>query len=157
MAPRTGPRQTRRASVVVARCDNVGDVVLAGPAVRAVAAAGARVLFLAGPKGAEAARLLPGVADVVTFPTPWIDADAPPVDRVCIRRLMGALRSARPVAAAVLTSSHQSALPLALLLRLAEVPRIAAVSHEFAGSLLDHRIPGDPDLHEVERALAVVE
>jgi ADP-heptose:LPS heptosyltransferase len=57
--------------------------------------------------------------------------------------------------ALVLGSSHQSPLPLALLLRWAGVERIAAVSHEHAGSLLDVRIKGDPDLHEVERNLAV--
>ncbi len=45
---------------------------------------------------------------------------------------------------------------MALLLRLAGINRIAAVSNDYPGSLLDHRIPGDPDLHEVERALAVV-
>ncbi|MGH9271880.1 MAG: glycosyltransferase family 9 protein, partial [Ilumatobacteraceae bacterium] len=55
-----------------------------------------------------------------------------------------------------LTSSHQSCLPTALLLRLAGVPRLAAVSHDFAGGLLDHRIKGDPDVHEVERSLAVL-
>ena len=43
-----------------------------------------------------------------------------------------------------------------LLLRLAGIGRIAAVSNDYPGSLLDHRIPGDPDVHEVERALAVV-
>jgi ADP-heptose:LPS heptosyltransferase len=55
----------------------------------------------------------------------------------------------------VLVSSHQSPLPLALMLRWAGVERIAAVSHEHAGSLLDVRIPGDPDVHEVERGLLV--
>ena len=59
--------------------------------------------------------------------------------------------------AAILTSSHQSCLPTALLLRLAGVGRIAAVSHDYSGSLLDHRIQGDPDVHEVERALAVMQ
>jgi ADP-heptose:LPS heptosyltransferase len=59
--------------------------------------------------------------------------------------------------AAVLVSSHQSPLPLALLLRWAGVTRIAAVSHDHAGSLLDVRIPGDPDVHEVRRGLLVTE
>ncbi len=43
-----------------------------------------------------------------------------------------------------------------MLLRLAGVPRLAAVSNDYPGALLDHRIPGDPDVHEVERALAVM-
>jgi len=31
------------------------------------------------------------------------------------------------------------------------------VSHDHAGSLLDHRIPGDPDVHEVIRGLLVTD
>src|SRR4029453_5218344 len=53
-----------------------------------------------------------------------------------------------------LGSPHQSPLPLALLLRWAGVERIAAVSHEHAGSLLDVRIKGDPHHDEGERSLA---
>src|SRR3712207_7032811 len=47
--------------------------------------------------------------------------------------------------ALVLTSFHQSALPVALLLRLAGVPTIAAYSDDYPGSLLDVRLhdPGD--------------
>jgi ADP-heptose:LPS heptosyltransferase len=56
--------------------------------------------------------------------------------------------------ALILTSFHQSPLPLALLLRLAGVPEIAAISTDYPGSLLDHRVP-DEDLPEPERALRV--
>ncbi|MFC4147156.1 glycosyltransferase family 9 protein, partial [Micromonospora mangrovi] len=57
--------------------------------------------------------------------------------------------------AVVFTSYHQSPLPLALLLRLAGVPRISAISDDYPGSLLDvrHRVPvGVP---EPERALSL--
>lgn len=141
--------------VVVARLDNAGDVLLAGPAVRAVAAE-RPVLLVHGPTGAEAAALLPGVAERLELDAPWIAARPGPVDRAALDAFVEAVRRRGPVAAAVLTSSHQSPLPTALLLRLAGVERIAAVSADYGGSLLDHRIPGDPDLHEVARALAVV-
>ena len=52
------------------RLDNAGDVLLAGPAVRAIAAACGRVTMLAGPRGAAAARLLPGVDEVVAWRAP---------------------------------------------------------------------------------------
>jgi hypothetical protein len=60
-------------------------------------------------------------------------------------------------AAMILTSFHQSALPLALLLRLAGVPWIGAISDDYPGSLLDvrHRLPDD--LPEAERALSLAE
>ncbi len=59
----------------------------------------------------------------------------------------------------MLTSFHQSPLPLALALRLAGVPRIVGASTDYAGSLLDVRLrPGedlDEDIPEAERALAI--
>ena len=58
--------------------------------------------------------------------------------------------------AVVLTSFRQSPLPLALLLRMAGVPTIAAVSVDYPGSLLDVRHRVDDDLHEVERGLSLV-
>jgi ADP-heptose:LPS heptosyltransferase len=67
--------------VVVARQDSAGDVLLAGPAVRAVAAGAQRVTLLCGPRGAEAAALLPGVDEVLCWHTPWIDAEPGPVCR----------------------------------------------------------------------------
>jgi ADP-heptose:LPS heptosyltransferase len=57
--------------------------------------------------------------------------------------------------ALVLTSFHQSPLPLALLLRMAGVGTIAAISVDYPGSLLDVRHLVDDDLHEVERALSL--
>ena len=57
--------------------------------------------------------------------------------------------------ALILTSFHQSPLPLALLLRLAGVPLVAAVCDDYPGSLLDVRHHVDPDAHEVERGLSL--
>jgi ADP-heptose:LPS heptosyltransferase len=141
--------------VLVSRLDNVGDVLLAGPAVRAVAGAGRRVLLLCGPRGRPPAELLPGVAEVVTWHAPWVEPEPLPVRRDDADALVAAVAGRGVREALILGSSHQSPLPLALLLRWAGVERSAAVSHEHAGSLLDVRIPGDPDQHEVERNLAV--
>jgi ADP-heptose:LPS heptosyltransferase len=144
-----------RPKVLIARLDSAGDVLLSGPAVRAVAAS-ADVVYLTSPQGRPAAELLPGVQRVVEFNCPWIHADPPPLHREQLQQLEAELSGQDLLAGAILTSSHQSALPLAMVLRLASSARLAAVSHEYAGSLLDVRIPGDPDVHEVERALAVV-
>ena len=142
--------------VLVARLDSDGDVLLAGPAVRAAAAAG-EVTLLCGPQGAQAARLLPGVAHVVAWRCPWVVVDPPPVDEPDVAALVATVRAGRPDVALVLTSFHQSPLPLALLLRLAGVPEIAAISADYPGSLLDHRVGVDEeaDVPEPERALRV--
>jgi ADP-heptose:LPS heptosyltransferase len=146
---------TRR--LLVARLDNCGDVLLTGPAVRALAAQQDRpVVYLCGPRGRAAADLLPGVDTVLEHRAPWIEPDTMPVRRTDSDRLVELVRRLGVDEAVVFGSSHQSPLPLALLLRWAGVGRIGAVSHEHAGSLLDVRVPGDPDVHEVERTLQLL-
>jgi ADP-heptose:LPS heptosyltransferase len=141
--------------ILVVRLDSVGDVLLAGPAI-AVAAASASIDVLCSSLGRPAANLLPGVDRTIVFDAPWILNPAPPIASDRLDAVIAEVARARYDAAAILTSSHQSALPTAMMLRLAGVPRLAAVSHDYPGTLLDHRILGDPELHEVERALAVI-
>ncbi len=146
---------TRARTVLVARLDNAGDVLLQGPMVRAVAHGADRVVLLAGPAGAAAAELLPGVDEVWTWACPWILGDPPPVDADDLAVLTERVRSLAPDEAVVSTSFHQSPLPLALLLRSAGVPRISAISVDYPGSLLDVRHRVDDDLPEPERALSL--
>ena len=142
--------------VLVARQDSMGDVLLAGPAVRAVAAGAGRVTLLCGPRGREAGELLPGVDEVVVEHAAWIDAEPWRVTRRGVDSVVDRLTELEIDQAVVLTSFHQSPLPLALLLRMAGVPTIAAVSVDYPGSLLDVRHRVDDDLHEVERGLSLV-
>jgi ADP-heptose:LPS heptosyltransferase len=145
-----------RAHVLVARLDNEGDVLLAGPAIRAVAAGARRVTLLCGPQGRQAAALLPGVDEVMVRAAEWIDPHPEPVDRAAIDAFVDALAARGFDEAVVLSSFHQSPLPLALLLRMAGVPRIGATSADYPGSLLDVRHRIDDDVHEVQRSLSLV-
>ncbi|MGW0803837.1 glycosyltransferase family 9 protein [Nonomuraea sp. NPDC002799] len=144
-----------RGRVLVARLDDAGDVLLAGPAVRAVRTLAAEVVFLAGPNGAAAAALLPGVDRVAEWRAPWIDHTPPPFSTSQAAGLVSRVRGVDE--AIILTSFHQSALPLALLLRLAGVGRISAISNDYPGSLLDvrHVVDESVDVPEAERMLAV--
>ena len=141
--------------VLVARLDNAGDVLITGPAVRAVAAAADSVTMLAGPHGRSAAGLLPGVDEVVTWCAPWIDPEPPAVTPGYLDELREQIRARNFDKALVFTSFHQSALPLALLLRECGVPWIGAISEDYPGSLLDvrHRVPAG--VPEAERARSV--
>jgi ADP-heptose:LPS heptosyltransferase len=154
--------------VLVARLDSVGDVLLAGPAVRAVAngrradgAATNDVVLLCGPQGEAAGGLLPGVSEVYSWACPWIINPAPAVAAENMDRLVGFIRNSRVTEAVILTSFHQSPLPLALLLRLAGVRRITGASVDYAGALLDVRLrPGEDlseDQPEAERALRIAQ
>jgi ADP-heptose:LPS heptosyltransferase len=144
--------------VLVVRLDGAGDVLLAGPAIRAVARRG-QVSVLCGPAGVEAAALLPGVREVLEWSAPWIVSPAPAVDAADLTDLVERVRSRAFSEAVVLTSFHQSPLPTALLLRLAGVPRITGASVDYAGSLLNVRlVPGEDlpeDIPEPERALRI--
>lgn len=142
---------------LVVRSDNAGDVLLAGPAVRAVAAGSDRVTLLAGPQGAEAARLLPGVDEVLVWRCPWIDPRPEPLDRGEVLALADALAGRRFDRALVLTSYHQSPLPMALVLRMAGVAWVGAVSIDYPGSLLDLRHRVDEQIPEAERGLSLAE
>ena len=147
------PRRT--GTVLVVRSDSAGDVLVTGPGIRAVAAGAQRVVLLCGPRGRAAAELLPGVDEIIEWPLPWIDGSPAPVDPDDMRALTDRLTEVRADEAVVFTSFHQSALPLALLLRLAGVPRISAISDDYPGSLLDvrHRVPAG--VPEPERALSL--
>jgi ADP-heptose:LPS heptosyltransferase len=140
---------------LVVRLDNIGDVLLAGPAVRAVAAASEHVVALCGPRGRAAAELLPGVDEVLQFHAPWIDPDGHPVVAADVEELVERVRMVRIDEAIVFTSFHQSALPTALLLRLAGVATIVGNSEDYPGTLLDVRHLPDDTHHEVERNLAL--
>jgi ADP-heptose:LPS heptosyltransferase len=143
-------------TVLLARLDAAGDVLLQGPLVRAVASSADRVVFLAGPAGTEAAHLLPGVDEVWTWACPWIaPAPAPAVDAADLAELTARVAALAPDEALISTSFHQSPLPLALVLRTAGVPRISAISVDYPGSLLDLRHAVDDDLPEPERALSL--
>ncbi|MBC5825625.1 MAG: glycosyltransferase family 9 protein [Candidatus Eremiobacteraeota bacterium] len=142
--------------VLVARHDNNGDVILAGPALRAVAAGASRVTFLCGPRGRAAAALLPGVDELLVWEAGWIDAEPQAVSRADVDALLDRLVKLRIDQAFILTSYHQSALPLALLLRMAGIKTIAANSDDYAGSLLDVRMRPSNDIHEVVRSLSLV-
>ena len=148
----SGPNQFSR--VLAARLDSLGDLLLAGPAVRAVAAS-AKVTMLVRTGLDKAAEMLPGVDDVMEFDAPWVLFDPPPVRPHVIADFVAEVEARCFDAALVLTSFHQSPLPLALLLRMAKVPWIGAICDDYPGSLLDlrHRVPDG--LPESERNLSL--
>ena len=134
----------------------MGDMLAAGPAVRAVAAGADRVTVLCGPAGVAAASLLPGVDATVMWACPWIVNPPSTVSRSEIDDLIDRIARLRLDQAVILTSFHQSPLPTALLLRLAGVPWIAAASEDYPGSLLDARLPMAGDAPEPVRMLQTV-
>ena len=80
--------------VLVARLDSVGDVLLAGPAVRAVAASATKVTMLVGRGRGAVARLLPGVDDVIELEAPWVVPNPAGLDAEAIGAFVEEVRAA---------------------------------------------------------------
>jgi ADP-heptose:LPS heptosyltransferase len=143
-------------NVLAVRQDNNGDVLLAGPAIRALAAGATRLTLLCGPSGKAAAQALPGPDDVLVYEAGWIEALPGRVDAAGVLDVVERIRERSIDRAVIFTSFHQSPLPMALVLRMAGVASIAAISEDYPGSLLDVRHRDVPeDGHEVERALSL--
>lgn len=140
---------------LVARLDSAGDVLITGPAVRAIAAHHDSVTFLAGPRGRAAAELLPGVDEIVEWQAPWVDFGSPELTAGHVESLIKQLRDIGPDRAFIFTSFHQSPLPLALILRMASVPWVGAISEDYPGTLLDLRHHVESGIPEPERALSL--
>ncbi|MFW5472803.1 glycosyltransferase family 9 protein [Knoellia sp. CPCC 206450] len=148
------------------RLDSDGDVLLMGPALRALRAGSSRLDLLVAPTGLEAARLLPGIDEVLVLDPSWTGLDPAPVDPRAVLSLVEDLRARHHDTAVVFTSYHQSPLPMALVARLAGIAAVAATSDDHPGSLLDvrhRRLPGRDDDggpdggHEVAAALRLAE
>jgi lipopolysaccharide heptosyltransferase II len=150
--------QARR--VLVVRLDNLGDVLLATPAIHAIRSSlpEAALTLLASPSGAQAGRLNPDLDEVIVHEAPWIDPwQVMPLDPGREQEMIETLRERRFDGAVIFTSFRQSPLPAAYLCYLAGIPLRLAASIDGPGSLLTsrHRHP-DRMMHEVERGLDLV-
>ena len=157
-------RAVRR--VLAVRLDNLGDVLMTTPAMAAIrqSAADAHITLLASPVGGALASSLPMLDDVIAFDAPWVKGIGirePDGIGHAEQRLVGRLARGRFDAAVIFTVCTQSALPAALLCRLAGIPLRLAHSRENPYDLLTDWVP-DPDTvrsgmrHEVARQLALV-
>lgn len=138
------------------RLDGAGDVLLTGPAVAAVAERADRVTFVSGPRGADAATMLPGIDTVEVLDAPWIPIEPDPFSPTVLQSRIDRWSADPFDAAIVFTSLHQSPLATALVLKLAGVPRVAGISGDHPGALLDVRLRSVHAVHEVDRGLELV-
>lgn len=147
-------------NVLAVRLDNVGDLLMCGPALRAIREGlpTARLTLWASPGGSAAAALLPVVDDVLATKVVWQDLGQMPLDPSRELALVAELARRRFDAAIVFTSFAQSPYPPAYACYLAGVPLRAGQSKEFGGSLLTTWVkPRPDDEHQVERNLHLVE
>lgn len=146
--------------VLAVRLDNLGDVLVTSPALRAIKESlpRAELTLLASPVGAQIGRLNPFVDQVLRYQAPWVDPwQQLPHDPEREQAAIAALRERRFDAAIIFTSFRQSPLPAAYLCYLAGIPLRLGATFDGAGSLLTTRVKQPERLiHEAERALELV-
>ncbi|MFN8663367.1 MAG: glycosyltransferase family 9 protein [Thermomicrobiales bacterium] len=146
-------------NLLVVRMDNAGDIVMLGPALRAVKATSpeARITLLASPAGSKAAVLLPWVDEVITWRAVWQDLGHLPFDPPRERDLIDVLAERAFDAALIFTSFSQTPHVPGYVCYLAGIPLRAGASHEFGGASLSHEFRGlANDIHQVDRNLHLV-
>lgn len=146
--------------VLVVRADNLGDVVLATPALRALRrhAPHAEVDLLCSPVGAHVAPMIPAVREVLTVSASWQQAGTParPAAELAAEewRLVERIRAGNYDAMVVFTSHSQSPWPVAHAGMLAGVELRAVHSTEFGGAVATHWVTPPPvGTHQVDRCL----
>jgi lipopolysaccharide heptosyltransferase II len=148
-------------NILCIRLDYMGDVLMMTPAMRALkeSAEERRITLLTSAGGAAAARLIPEVDAIVEYAAPWMKHGAEHSENVDLDTI-ALLRSHAFDAAVIFTTYSQSALPAALLCRLADIPLRLAHCRENPYQLLTDWVP-DPEphdtiRHEVRRQLDLV-
>ncbi len=148
-------------NILAVRLDNIGDVIMLGPALRAVKETSpqARLTLLASPGGATAAPLLPWIDDVMVWRPVWQDVGGRmPFDPAREWELIRRLAEQRFDAALVFSSFSQTPHTPGYVCYLAGIPLRAGESKEFGGSTLSTELQGAPtEMHQVERNLRLVE
>jgi lipopolysaccharide heptosyltransferase II len=162
MARATPPTWENARRLLCIRLDSLGDVLMMTPAIRALktGAAGRHITLLTSPSGAEVARLVPEIDDVLIYEAPWVKSSAARPDSTFDRALIRRLHALSFDAAVIFTTFSQSPLPAALLCHLAEIPLRLAHAREQVYGLLTDRVPeSEPERgirHEVRRQLDLV-
>ncbi|MCT2583490.1 glycosyltransferase family 9 protein [Actinophytocola gossypii] len=146
--------------ILVVRADNLGDVVLATPALRALrrAAPHAVIDLLASPVGATVAPMIPAVREVITVSASWQQAGgaAGSAHAAAAKEswLVERIRGRRYDAMLVFTSHGQSPWPAAHVGMLAGICLRAVHSTEFGGAVATHWVTPPPEgTHQADRCL----
>lgn len=148
-------------NILCIRLDALGDVLMCTPAMRAIKQSrpGRQLTLLSSASGAAAAPYIGELDEVISYPAPWVQASPAP-GHANDAAMIALLAARRFDGAVIFTSYSQSALPAALLCRLAGIPARLAHCRENPYQLLSHWVaepePEQQVRHEVQRQLDLV-
>lgn len=143
-------------NVLIIRPDNMGDLLMSGPAIRALKnIANCKITVLCSTKAASVAALMAEINDLIIFDLPWLKFDSP-ADQAIVQ-LIDAIRQKSFDACVVFNVYSQNPAPCLMLAYLAGIPLRAAFSKENLYGLLSHWLPDDEPFfkirHQIDRDL----
>jgi ADP-heptose:LPS heptosyltransferase len=147
-------------NILCIRADNMGDLIMSGPAIRALKeTSGSRITVLTSTMATPVAHLLPGIDEVITFDFPWVKSSFAETDTAYLN-LIETIRAQNFDAAVIFTVYSQNPLPAVMLTYLAGIPRRLAYCRENPYQLLTHWVPDEEPYtyirHQVRRDLDLV-
>lgn len=147
-------------NILIIRADNMGDLIMSVPAIRAVKQSfRCRVTVLTSSMAAAITPFIPEIDDVIVFELPWIKADRVNANET-ILTLVRQLEERRFDAAIIFTVFSQSALPAAMITYMSGIPLRLAYCRENPYELLTDwfadKEPYTLIQHQVRRDLALV-
>jgi len=148
-------------NILVIRADNMGDLLMSSPAIRALKDTfGARITLLASAEAAKLAHLLPAIDQVISTNLPWVKMDET-IQPEDLTELVRRLKQEVFDACVIFTVYSQSALPAALLAWMSGIPQRLAYCRENPYELLNNWVlekePYALIKHQTERDLNLVE
>ena len=147
-------------NILVMRLDNIGDVLMTSPALRAIKQnlPDCRITLMASPGGAQAATLLPWVDEVLPWRVLWQDLGRLDFDPAREWELVRTLRDRNFDAAIIFTSFSQSPHPAGFLCCVVGIPLRLGESKEMGSGVLTTEVAAAADeIHQVERNLRLLE
>jgi len=145
--------------ILCIRADNIGDVLMSEPAMRALKQSfDAEIHLLTSPAGSPVVPYLSCIDKHLVCDVPWVKGNS--AEPAAWDNLVETVREAHYDAAIVFTVYSQNPMPALLLMWLAEIPRRAAYCRENPYHLLTDWLPDDEPYdhirHQIERDLNLV-
>lgn len=147
-------------NILIIRADNMGDLLMSAPAIRALKQTfSSKITLLTSSMAAGIAPYISEVDDVIVFDLPWVKAKEVIANKE-IFTLIKQLKERKFDAAVIFTVFSQSAMPAAMIAYMAGIPLRLAYSRENPYKLLSNWVPDKEPYtfikHQVMRDLALV-
>lgn len=148
-------------NILCIRLDNMGDVLMTTPALRALKDGfpERKITLLTSSAGKAVAQFIPTINNVIVFDTPWVKNNGTYSSSKTFE-MIELLKRENFDGAIIFTVYSQNPLPAAMLCHLAEIPRVLGYCRENPYNLISDWVPEHEPLaeikHEVTRQLDLV-